>query len=193
MTDNRMYIANDEDAALQPVDAAACDTVKFLWRELSWEYRRIVPGVEMAAVQLPFATDVSAVDAPSHAHVWISNVQFDGDQVSGRQLNDPEWIAGRTAVDAGFAPMADLEDWMSAVDGQIYGGHPIDAMCRTMSLAECAEDDAPWGLDFAETGAVRPVPAPVQERKRACSARCSLASRLRLPQWSRIRPSASIR
>ncbi|WP_234425189.1 DUF2314 domain-containing protein, partial [Xanthomonas fragariae] len=179
MTDNRMYIANDDAAALQAADAAACDTVKFFWRELSWEYRRVVPGVEMAAVQLPSATDASAVDTPSHAHVWISDLQFDGDQVSGRQLNDPEWIAGRTAGDAGSVPMADLEDWMSAVDGQFYGGHRFGAMCRTMSLAERAEHDAAWGLDFAETGAVRPVVAPVQEREKACSARCSVASRFR--------------
>lgn len=165
MSDNRMYFANDEDAALQAAYAAARDTFKFFWRELSWEYRRIVPGVEMAAVKLPFASNASAADAPSHEHMWISDVQFDGEQVSGSLLNDPEWIAGLAAGDAVSAPITDLEDWMYVVDGQVYGGHTIDAMRRTMSPAERAEHDAAWGLDFGEPGAVRLVPAPVQERK----------------------------
>ncbi|MBG3851041.1 DUF2314 domain-containing protein [Xanthomonas sp. WHRI 8391] len=165
MTDNRMYFANDEDAALQAAYAAARDTFKFFWRELSWEYRRIVPGLEMAAVKLPFATDASATDAPSHEHMWISDVQFDGEQVSGSLLNDPEWIAGLTAGDAVSAPIIDLEDWMYVVDGQVYGGHTIAAMRRTMSQAERAEHDAAWGLDFGEPGVVRLVPAPVPERK----------------------------
>ncbi|MFC7520351.1 DUF2314 domain-containing protein [Xanthomonas populi] len=122
MTDNRMYFANDEDAARQATYAAARDTFEFFWRELSWEYRRIVPGLEMAAVKLPFATDASAIDAPSHEHMWIFDVQFDGEQVSGSLLNDPEWFAGLTAGNAVSAPITDLEDWMYVVDGQVYGG-----------------------------------------------------------------------
>ena len=86
MSDTRMYFADNQDAALQAGYVAARHTFKFFWRELSWEYRRIVPGLDMAAVKLPFATDSAAQEvhaAPTHEHMWISDVHFDGEQISG--------------------------------------------------------------------------------------------------------------
>ncbi|MEA9607385.1 DUF2314 domain-containing protein [Xanthomonas campestris pv. plantaginis] len=168
MSDNRMYFADNQDAALQAGYIAARDTFKFFWRELSWEYRRIVPGLDMAAVKLPFATDSAAQEvhgAPTHEHMWISDVHFDGEQISGSLLNEPEWIEALTAGDAVSAPFADLEDWMYVVDGKVYGGHTSDAMRRGMAPDERAEHDAAWGLDFGEPGAVRLVPAQAAARK----------------------------
>ncbi|WP_407465532.1 DUF2314 domain-containing protein [Xanthomonas campestris] len=168
MSDTRMYFADNQDAALQAGYIAARDTFKFFWRELSWEYRRIVPGLDMAAVKLPFATDSAAQEvhgAPTHEHMWMSDVHFDGEQISGSLLNEPEWIEALTAGDAVSAPFADLEDWMYVVDGKVYGGHTIDAMRRGMAPDERAEHDAAWGLDFGEPGAVRLVPAQAAARK----------------------------
>lgn len=164
MTESRMYPAQD-DAAMLAAYAAARATFKFFWRELSWEYRRIVPALSLAAIKLPFATDAFAVGAPSHEHMWVSDVQFDGDQLSGKLVNKPAWISGLAAGDAVSAPIGELEDWMYVIDGLAYGGHTIDAMRRAMSPAEQIEHDVAWGLDFAELGEVRLVPKPVQERK----------------------------
>ncbi|WOB27701.1 MULTISPECIES: DUF2314 domain-containing protein [Xanthomonas] len=164
MTESRMYPAQD-DAAMLAAYADARATFKFFWRELSWEYRRIVPALSLAAIKLPFATDASAVGAPSHEHMWVSDVQFDGEQLSGSLLNDPAWISELAAGDAVSAPIGELEDWMYVIDGLAYGGHTIDAMRRTMPQDERAEHDVAWGLDFGGPGAVRLVPARVQERK----------------------------
>ncbi|MCC8617353.1 DUF2314 domain-containing protein [Xanthomonas vesicatoria] len=164
MTESLVYPAQD-DAAMLAAYADARATFKFFWRELSWEYRRIVPALSLAAIKLPFATDASAIGAPSHEHMWVSDVQFDGDQLSGNLLNDPAWISGLTAGDAVSAPIGELEDWMYVSDGLAYGGHTIDAMRRTMSQDERAEHDAAWGLDFGGPGAVRLVPARGQERR----------------------------
>ncbi|MEA5123082.1 DUF2314 domain-containing protein [Xanthomonas floridensis] len=164
MTESRTYSAQDDAAMLAAyVDARA--TFKFFWRELSWEYRRIVPALSLAAIKLPFATDASAVGVPSHEHMWVSDVQFDGDQLSGKLVNKPAWISGLSAGEAVSAPIGELGDWMYVIDGLAYGGHTIDAMRRAMSPAEQIEHDVAWGLDFAELGEVRLVPKPVQERK----------------------------
>ncbi|WP_369939603.1 DUF2314 domain-containing protein [Xanthomonas medicagonis] len=159
MSQDSTYSVDGEDAAMLEAFHAARRTFKFFWRELSWEYRRIVPGLDMAAVKLAFETDADDRDAPRVEHMWVGEVQFDGDTVSGTLLNDPGYISSLHAGDAVAAPVAELEDWMYVIDGKAYGGYTIDAMRRGMSAAERAEHDGAWGLDFAAPGQVRLVPA----------------------------------
>ncbi|MEB1530465.1 DUF2314 domain-containing protein [Xanthomonas sp. WHRI 7945] len=160
MSEDSAYFVGGEDAAMQAAYVAARGTFKFFWREMSWEYRRIVPGLDMAAVKLAFATDAAGHDAPPVEHMWVGDVQFDGDTVFGTLLNDPDHIASLQAGAAVAAPVAELEDWMYVIDGKVYGGYTIDAMRRGMAAAERAEHDAAWGLEFGTPGQVRLVPAP---------------------------------
>lgn len=164
MSDNSIYPVDGEDAAMQAAYVAARGTFKFFWREMSWEYRRIVPGLDLAAVKLAFATDAAGEGAPPVEHMWVGDVRFDGHTVSGTLLNDPDFIPSLQAGAAVSAPVAELEDWMYVIDGKVYGGYTIDALRRGMSAAERAEHDAAWGLEFGVPGQVRLVPAPAPKR-----------------------------
>lgn len=160
MREDAAYSAEDEEVAMQAAYSAARATFKFFWRELSWEYRRIVPGLDLAAVKLAFPVDGDDPDAPLFEHMWVGDVQFDGETVSGTLLNDPDDIASLQAGAEVSAPLAELEDWMYVIDGKVYGGYTIDVLRRAMAADERAEHDAAWQLEFGQPGQVQLVPSP---------------------------------
>ncbi|MDA8445774.1 DUF2314 domain-containing protein [Paracidovorax valerianellae] len=160
MVDQDIFPADSEDSAMLAAYAEARRTFKFLWRELSWEYRRVVPGLDFAGIKLGFATGHTDADAPPVEHMWVGDVQFDGETVSGTLLNDPDWIASMQSGDRVSAPLAELEDWMYVIGGKVYGGYTVDVLRRGMTKSERQEHDTAWGMDFGQPGQVQVVPLP---------------------------------
>jgi len=160
MTEQIIYPADDNSPALQAAIANAQATFKFFWRELSWEARRIIKGLEMAAVKMAFPVQGDDPELPTVENMWLSEVAFDGVSISGVLLNEPEWATGFDAAQRVTLPFSALTDWMYVSAGEVYGGFTIDAMRSEMPATERAEHDAAWGLEFGEPGFVALVPAP---------------------------------
>ena len=154
-----------EDPRMAEASARARETFRFFWRELTWERRREVPLLDVAAIKLPFPADVSEDGSPTVEHMWIEEVGFDGLHLSGTLLNDPQRIAGLSAGSPVRRPARQLEDWLYAIDGIVYGGFTVQVLRETMSAAERRAHDAAWGLDFAPPDQVRIIPSP-EDRER---------------------------
>ena len=165
MSEQSIYTVDGEAEAMRVATENARKSFKFLWRELSWEYRRIVPGLDLAAVKVGFANDSPGEGEPPVEHMWVSDIQFDGTVISGVLLNEPHWVRGLGAGDAVSTPLAEITDWMCAVDGKVYGGYTIDVMRAGMSKAERQQHDQAWGLDFGKPGEVWPVPSRARTSK----------------------------
>lgn len=164
MSDNKILMFSGESLAMQEAAKQARDTFKYFWRELSWEYRRIIPGLDLAAVKVAFSTNADS-DGPEVEHMWVNEVRFDGDTVSGVLLNTPQWCDNIAAGDPVSVPLADIGDWLYAVEGKVYGGYSIDVMRQDMSESEREEHDQIWGLDFGKPGEVFIVPPLPQEKQ----------------------------
>ncbi|MBF5007545.1 DUF2314 domain-containing protein [Diaphorobacter caeni] len=156
-----------QDPAMRQAIQRAQQSFPFFWRELSWEYRRIIPGLEFAAIKLPFAVSAEAQatqGAPAVEHMWVGDVQFDGHMLSGSLLNDANFIPELQSGADVSAPLADLEDWMYTSTGVLCGGFTVQAIRAAMSPAERAEHDAAWGQPFPDPALcnITPyeVPAP---------------------------------
>lgn len=54
MTQQPIFMASGEDPAMNRAFQLAKQTFRFYWRELSWERRRMIPGLEMDVVKLGF-------------------------------------------------------------------------------------------------------------------------------------------
>lgn len=54
MSQQPMFMASREDPAMNRAFQLAKQTFRFYWRELSWERRRMIPGLEMDLVKLGF-------------------------------------------------------------------------------------------------------------------------------------------
>ncbi|QDU46753.1 Ankyrin repeat protein [Symmachiella dynata] len=145
-----IFMFDDDDPAMRKANEAAQGSFKYFWRELSWERRRIIPGLDMAMVKLPF-TDGPRTDGHSDfEQMWIGEVGFDGETLTGELLNSPNWLTSVRQGDSVQVPFAQLTDWMMTVDGRAYGGFTVNAMRAKMGRNERKQHDKAWGLDFGD-------------------------------------------
>lgn len=159
MTEQMIYSVEGESQLLKEAVASAQATFKFFWREMSWEARRIVKCLDMAAVKMSFMLDPDDPDIPVVENMWVSDIDFDGETLNGVLMNEPRWATEFKVGDPISLPFAALNDWMFVRDGRVYGGFTVDALRSTMGDDERAGHDAAWGLDFGEPGSVELVPA----------------------------------
>jgi uncharacterized protein YegJ (DUF2314 family) len=150
-----VFMFDNRDPDMQRAYRAAQASFRYFWRELSWEWRRIVPGLDMTMVKLPF-TDGPRTDGNSEfEHMWIEDIGFDGDSISGALLNSPNWLVSVTQGDQVSVPFSHLTDWMMTVDGRAYGGFTVNHMRARMGRKEREQHDQAWGLDFGDPAEVQ--------------------------------------
>lgn len=134
---------------------AAKASFRYFWRELSWERRRIIPGLDMTMVKLPFTDGPRTDGKPEYEHMWIGDIGFDGDSISGTLLNAPNWLTSVHHGDKISVPFSHLTDWMMTADGHAYGGFTVNLMRSRMGRSERVKHDQAWGLDFGDAADVR--------------------------------------
>lgn len=156
-----------EDAEMLAACARARDTFKYFWRELTWEYRRIVPGLEVAAVKIRFSEIpkqsllgrvLGQEGSEVVEHMWVKDVEFDGTEVRGMLLNQPNTMRTLQQGQSVAVAFEDVEDWLYAMDGVAYGGFTVDVIRKNMSPEDREQHDQAWGLDFGPVGEIRMTP-----------------------------------
>lgn len=166
MTDsqNPVFGVPSDDPNFEEAATRARQTFRYFWRELSWEHRRIVPGLDLAVVKASFRdppemTAQRGEDGFEVEHMWLSDVTFDGRRLQGTLMNEPSSLQSVHEGDHVDIPGKQICDWMYIIFGEVYGGFTIDALRRGMSPSERKAHDAAWGgLDFGEAGIVNIVP-----------------------------------
>ncbi|MEZ4372263.1 MAG: DUF2314 domain-containing protein [Polyangiaceae bacterium] len=145
-----------DDPAMAQATARAQSSFKYLWRELTWEYRRIIPGLELSAVKAAFKDPGTADDYAEH--MWLSEITFDGDTVEATLLNSPNHLQSVEAGERFKLKLQELEDWMYVMGGRLYGGFTIQVLRSQMSAGERKAHDEAWGFDFPPPERVELVP-----------------------------------
>lgn len=151
----KVTLHKDDDPAIEAAAKQAKKTFRYFWRELSWEYRRIVPGLELAAFKVAFTDNA---DTPAEV-MWVNEVEFDGYSLKGRLLNEPNWLKSIKQGDPVKVPVKALTDWMYAIGGVAYGGFSVNAIRKQMGKKERKQHDNAWGMNFGDPDKVHVVPA----------------------------------
>lgn len=149
MSENRIFYSEADQDMLKAFQKAQ-DTFKYFWRELSWEYRRIIPGLELACVKIAFSEETEDPARPMVEHMWINEIQFDGDTISGVLVNDPNALSTVKNGDFIEVPMTQVSDWLFSSRGKTYGGFTIQTMRSKMTDAEREDHDKAWRLNFGD-------------------------------------------
>jgi uncharacterized protein YegJ (DUF2314 family) len=142
-------------------------TFKYFWRELSWEYRRIVRAFDVACVKIAFE-DGDAVE-----HMWVGDVGFDGDEVTGTLMNEPNELTNVHEGDAVRVPLDRVEDWMLSGSDRVFGAFSVQAIRASMTERERREHDEAWGLEFGDPAQVA-LPSTDDDHPMAVNAGASL-------------------
>ena len=145
-----IFMFDADDPEMQAAVLRARETFKYFWRELFWEFRRIIPGVDVSAVKLPFA-DCELTDEDAKVEqMWVNEIDFDGREIHGTLINSPNWLKSVKVGDEVSVPVGGISDWMYVVSGEVYGGFTVNQIRSRMGAAERREHDEAWGLDFGD-------------------------------------------
>lgn len=150
MSESKVFYAKGDTPEMIAAFKKARETFKYFWRELSWESRRIIPALELACVKIAFMQEIDGQAEPVVEHMWINEIGFDGDTVSGILINDPNDIDNVNNGDYVEIPADQISDWLFACQGKTYGGFTIQSMRSQMQDEERKEHDEAWGLDFGD-------------------------------------------
>ena len=143
-----IYFASNEEDYMQRAFEQARESFRYFWRELYWERHRVVPGLDFAMVKICFLDVVDGEEVGEH--MWINDVDFDGETISGTLVNEPDAVQNVKNGDRVSAKIDEMSDWMFAVAGHAYGGFSVQAMRSRMQKGELKEHDNAWGLDFGD-------------------------------------------
>ena len=141
------FVSSDEDY-MQRAFEQARESFRYFWRELYWERRRIVPGLDYAMVKICFIDTINGEEVGEH--MWVNDVEFDGETIYGTLVNEPDTVQNVKVGDQVSAKIDEMSDWLFAIGGRAYGGFSVQAMRSRMQKDELAEHDAAWGLDFGD-------------------------------------------
>ena len=160
---SRVYFAEGSDPEMQHAYKDARAAFRYFWREIAWDRRRIVPALDLAYVKAPFSDGDQGTpteDTPEVEHMWKSDVDFDGQYVSGILLNTPNWLKTVKEGDPGRIPLGEISDWMYAINGQVFGAYTVNLLRSRMGRRERREHDDAWGLNFGDPTRIRVAPEP---------------------------------
>ncbi|WP_267406094.1 MULTISPECIES: DUF2314 domain-containing protein [unclassified Chryseobacterium] len=171
MEENTFIFTDGADPKMIEAYQKAQDTFKYFWRELSWEYRRIIPAMSLACVKTSFSEKHPETREEIVEHMWINDIDFNGDTIKGYLINEPNNLSSIQAGDYFEIPLHEISDWLFAMTPPVkkpkglsklfssseeripkaYGGFTIHKMRADMkSDQELQEHDAMWGLDFGD-------------------------------------------
>ena len=161
--DPPIFISPGDDPEMEEASKKARQTFKFFWREMAWEQRRIIPGLEIAAVKASLFDPPEVRDANPGGleveHMWLMDVDFDGRRVEGTLINTPHSLQTYQEGQRVKIPGKQVGDWMYVCMGEVCGGFTVDLMRSRMSAGERKQHDAAWGHDFGDVGIVPLVPS----------------------------------
>lgn len=170
MENSTVFFADGSDPKMIEAYKKAQETFKYFWREQSWEYRRIIPGLNVSCVKAAFSQESQDADEPIVEHMWLNEIDFDGDRVKGFLINQPNDLTNIEVGDYVEVPLHEISDWLFAITPMVakpkglsklfsstseplpkaYGGFTIQKMRSDMSASERKEHDKAWGLDFGD-------------------------------------------
>tara|TARA_R110002072_G_C7978996_1_gene536108 strand:+ start:131886 stop:132713 length:828 start_codon:yes stop_codon:yes gene_type:complete len=156
-----VFMFDGSDSEMGQASQKARETFRYFWREMAWERRRIVPALEVAVVKAAFTDDPGTIPTGTEVeceHMWIHEIDFDGDDVSGVLGNSPNGLKSISEGDHVTIPLTQVSDWMYAIRGRAYGAYTVNLMRSRMSRSECAGHDEAWGLDFGNPTEIALVP-----------------------------------
>lgn len=137
-----------QDKEMEEAYEKARTTFHYFWRELYWEYRRIIPAHDLAIVKVLFKQRFEDSEEPVVEQMWLSNIDFDGEDIKGVLMNSPNVLTNVKKDDVITAKLEEISDWMFSSQNKTYGGYTIQLLRSKMDDQERKQHDNAWGLNF---------------------------------------------
>lgn len=158
MSNEHVFFVQGDDPAMLQAAQRAQDTFKYFWRELSWEYRRVVPALDVALVKAVFTQETGPDTQPIIENMWVTNIAFDGEFIYGILANKPDELTNIDYEDEVKLPLTQISDWLMVTQGQTYGGFSIHVIRAAMTEERRkVHDEEEWELNFGDPNDIQIV------------------------------------
>ena len=147
--ENTIFFTQQDDIMLQASQKAQ-ESFKYFVRELYWENLRIIRAHDIAMIKVPFQQHIGEQPEPIIEHMWINNVFFNGETITGELVNTPHQLTNISVGDTVNKEISEIHDWIISIQGKTYGGFSVQAMRSDMNEVERKNHDHAWGLDFGD-------------------------------------------
>jgi uncharacterized protein YegJ (DUF2314 family) len=106
-------------------------------------------------IKLPFTDGPRSDGNPEYEHMWCDDVGFDGETLTGKLINAPNWLTSVKVGDAVKVPFSHLTDWIMTANSVAHGAYTVNVMRAAMGGGERRAHDKAWGLDFGAPSQIR--------------------------------------
>lgn len=162
--DNKSVFFAQQNEKMKEASIKAQATFNYFWRDLYWESKRVVPAHDLALVKIPFQQKFEGSDKPIFEHMWISEIDFDGELITGVLMNAPNQLTNVSEGDTVTRKVSEISDWMLSIDRKTYGGYTIQVLRSGMTDDARAQHDNAWGLNFGDFNTI--LVAHLQEEEK---------------------------
>jgi uncharacterized protein len=126
----------------------ARETFRYFWNQVTLDFNRIVPAIDIACLKVPFAENVNG--EVQVEQMWVDQIYFDGVIITGTLVNSPHYLTSVKEGDEVTFPLSQISDWLCVIAGEVYGAYTIQVLRAGMDQEERSSHDEAWGLDFPD-------------------------------------------
>lgn len=102
-----------DDPEIAKASEDARKTFQYFWKQVSCDFNRIVPALEIACVKAAFSDD----DSDPNAHV--EHINYDGAIIRGNLTNSPNALKSVKNGDAVECKVEEVSDWICVLAGRV--------------------------------------------------------------------------
>jgi uncharacterized protein YegJ (DUF2314 family) len=135
-----------DDAEMNTAMQTARDHFPEFWREVSADYKRVIPALGGSMVKAYF-------DDPGGAplggeHMWVRDVEYDGKMITGVLADTPRHLRSVRAGQQVTFPLERLSDWFYVDGDKAVGAFTVRLLRTRMSEEERRAHDSHYPFRF---------------------------------------------
>ena len=134
-----------DDAEMLAAMQTARDRFPEFWREVSADYKRVIPALGGSMVKAYFYD----ADAPqSGEHMWVSEVEYDGKIITGVLADMPRQLRSVQSGQQVSFPLERLSDWFYVDGGKAIGAFTVRLLRTRMTAEQRQAHDSHYPFRF---------------------------------------------
>jgi uncharacterized protein len=134
-----------DDAEMNAAMQTARDRFPEFWREVSADYKRVIPALGGSMVKAYFC-DASAPQ--SGEHMWVSKVEYYSKTITGVLADTPRQLRSVRAGERVSFPLERLSDWFYVDGGKAVGAFTVKLLRTRMNAEERRAHDSHYPFRF---------------------------------------------
>jgi uncharacterized protein YegJ (DUF2314 family) len=143
---SKIILVQSDDAEMNAAMQTARDRFPEFWREVSADYRRVIPALGGSMVKAYFDDPGGAPQGGEH--MWVRGVEYDGKMITGELADPPRHLRTVRAGQQVSFPLERLSDWFYVDGDKAVGAFTVRLLRTRMSKDERRAHDSHYPFRF---------------------------------------------